>query len=94
MGSNPTGTATEYPAILVIPGYFFALNRLQVPSAHAERRIVARMSNDASEPDAASPEESESTNREPADTSAPQAQADARAELENVLEDLDGYGER
>ena len=52
------------------------------------------MSNDAKEPEAVTPESSGSAARDAADTSTPADQTDARAELENVLEDLDGYGER
>jgi len=52
------------------------------------------MSNDTREPDATPAESSGENAREAADTSIPPEQADARAELKNVLEDLDGYGER
>ena len=52
------------------------------------------MSNERQEPDAAAPENSGSTAGETADTSIPPDQTAARAELQSVLEDLDGYGER
>ena len=52
------------------------------------------MSNDTREPDATPAESSGESAHEVVETSLPPEQADARAELKNVLEDLDGYGER
>jgi hypothetical protein len=52
------------------------------------------MSNDEREPDVTPAESSGAITRTTAGTSIPPDQIDARAELENVLEDLDGYGER
>ena len=52
------------------------------------------MSNERKEPDAATPENAGSTTRETADIPISPDQTVARAELQNVLEDLDGYGER
>jgi len=58
------------------------------------RRIVAPMSSDEREPDVTPSESSVEINHEVADTPLSPEQTDARAELENVLEDLEGYGER
>jgi len=52
------------------------------------------MSNDDRDPDATTRGSSAPTDREGTDTTTPPDQSDARAELANVLEDLDGYGER
>ena len=52
------------------------------------------MSSDEREPDVTPSESSVEINHEVADTPFSPEQTDARAELENVLEDLEGYGER
>ena len=56
-------------------------------------RIVARMS-DKNEPADTTQENSAGIDRDNAKNPTPPDQADARAELANVLDDLEGYGER